>query len=154
MLMGIKPAENGEPEDAFPWQGAESSNVASDNALAINTQQLTQLRLKPGSRQSVSNRDMRVLVLIALLLAPLTPIWACSCFPVPEPPCQAAWTATAVFTGTVIDIAEPAPIPPQPAAPQTDGPKAARASMFYSSIPPVSFRKRVVRLQIAEVLTA
>src|SRR5258706_174957 len=99
------------------------------------------------SRQSVSNRDMRVVVLIAFLFAPVAPVWACSCAPT-GPPCQAAWTATAVFTGTVIDVAEPAPHPPQPAAPQTDGPKAARPSMYYSSIPPVSFRKRAVRLQI------
>ena len=93
---------------------------------------------------------MRVMVLIALLLAPLAPVWACSCSPISEPPCQAAWSYTAVFTGTVTDIAEP--VPPQP---QTAGPKSTRPSMFYDSKsrPPLSFRKRLVRIQIAEVLT-
>jgi len=92
---------------------------------------------------------MRVMVLIVLLLAPLSPVWACSCVPGSVPPCQAAWDYAAVFTGTVIDIADPAP-PPQP---QTAGPKTSRPSMIYSpTAPPLSSRKRVVRIQIAEVL--
>jgi len=87
---------------------------------------------------------------IALLLAPLAPVWACSCVPGSVPPCQAAWDYAAVFTGTVIDIAEP--VPPQP---QTVGPKSTRPSMYYDSKsrPPLSSRKRVVRIQIADVLT-
>jgi Carboxypeptidase regulatory-like domain len=96
---------------------------------------------------SVSNKDMRVMVLIASLVAPFAPLWACSCIGT-EPPCQAAWTATAVFTGTVLDIADPAPPPPQPA-----GPKPIRPSIYYSSTTPFSSHNRVVRMQIAEVLT-
>ena len=90
------------------------------------------------------------MVLIASLLAPLAPAWACSCPPISQPPCQAAWNYTAVFTGTVIDIAEPAP--PQP---QTAGPKSTRPSMYYDSKsrPPFSSHNRLVRIQIAEVLT-
>ena len=104
----------------------------------------------PSSRQSVSNKHMRVMVLIASLVAPLAPVWACSCVPGSEPPCQAAWNYTAVFTGTVIDIAEPAPLP----QPQTAGPKPIRPFIYYDSKsrPPLSSRKRVVRIQIAEVL--
>jgi hypothetical protein len=90
------------------------------------------------------------MVLIASLLAPLAPLWACSCSPISAPPCQAAWAATAVFTGTVLDIAEPAP--PQPQL-QTTGPKATRALMYDSSTRPLPWPKRVVRLHIAQVLT-
>src|ERR1700739_3704735 len=93
---------------------------------------------------------MRMIAPIALLLAPLAPVWACSCAPGSQPPCQAAWNYAAVFTGTVIDIADPAP-PPHP---QTAVAKSTRPSMIYSSAaPPLSSHKRVVRLQIAEVLT-
>ena len=91
---------------------------------------------------------MRVMVLIALLVAPLAPLWACSCVPEFGPPCQAAWTATAVFTGTVIDIAEPAP--PQP---QTAGPKPIRTPIYDSSARPLPWPKRIVRMRIGEVLT-
>ena len=90
------------------------------------------------------------MVLIALLLAPLAPVWACSCSPISEPPCQAAWNYTAVFTGTVIDFAEPAP-----AQSQTVGPKPIRPSIYYDSPsrPPFSSHNRLVRIKIAEVLT-
>jgi len=92
---------------------------------------------------------MRGMALIIFLVAPLAPVWACSCSPISEPPCQAAWTATAVFTGTVLDIAEPAP--PQP---QTGGSKPIRQPLFYdSSRTPLLWPKRIVRMQIAEVLT-
>jgi len=40
MVMGIKLTENGEPEDPFPWQGAESSNAAPGSALAISKRKL------------------------------------------------------------------------------------------------------------------
>ena len=93
---------------------------------------------------------MRVMVLIALLLAPLAPVWACSCSPISEPPCLAAWSATALFTGTVIDIVEPAPRQSQP---QTAGPKPIRAPFYESSKTALPWPKRVVRMQIAEVLT-
>jgi hypothetical protein len=91
---------------------------------------------------------MRITVLIASLLVPLAPVWACSCSPIFEPPCQAAWTATAVFTGTVIDIAEPVP-----AQPETGGLKLNRAPAKRSSGRPLPSLKRVVRMQIREVLT-
>ena len=93
---------------------------------------------------------MRVTALIVSLVAPLAPLWACSCSPISEPPCQAAWTATAVFTGTVLDIAEPAP--PQ-LRPQTAGPKSIRTPLYDSSAKPLPWPKRVVRIQIAQVLT-
>jgi len=92
------------------------------------------------------------MVLIALLAAPLAPVWACSCVAGSIPPCQAAWDYVAVFTGTVIDIADPAP-PPQP---QNVGPNPIRPSIYYSpTLPgrPFPSSKRVVRIQIAEVLT-
>jgi len=94
---------------------------------------------------------MRVLVLIAMFLTPLPSVWACSCVPGSVPPCQAAWDHTAVFTGTVIDIADPAP-PPQP---QIAVPNPTSKRMYYDSPsrPPLSTQKRVVRIQIVEVLT-
>ena len=92
------------------------------------------------------------MVLIALLAAALEPVWACSCAPKSEPPCQAAWNYSAVFTGTVIDIADPAPAPPQTVAPKAVGPL-----IYYPSTKatptPLTGPKRVVRMQIAEVLT-
>jgi hypothetical protein len=93
---------------------------------------------------------MRTMVLIALFLAPLAPVWACSCSPISEPPCQAAWNYAAVFTGKVIDIADPAP-----AQPQTAGPKPVRSFIYNDSPsrPPFPTHNRVVRIQIAEVLT-
>ncbi len=103
--------------------------------------------MKPSIRQPVSNVDMRTTVLIALLVALLAPAWACSCS-TPEPPCQAAWSASAVFTGTVIDIAEPVPVQPE-----ADGPNINRASVKRSSRSPLPWPKRVVRMQIREVLT-
>jgi hypothetical protein len=36
IIMGLKPAENGEPEHPFPWHGAESSDAVSGSALAIS----------------------------------------------------------------------------------------------------------------------
>ena len=55
-----------------------------------------------------------------------------------------------MFTGTVLDIAEPAPAPPQS---QTAGPKPVRTPFYDSSPRPSSSHNRVVRMQIAEVLT-
>lgn len=87
-------------------------------------------------------------VLFASLVAPLAPVWACSCSSVSELPCQAAWTATAVFTGTVIDIAEPVPAQPEPVG------RNSTARVFKSSAErPLPSPKRVVRMQIREVLT-
>jgi hypothetical protein len=40
IIMASKPAENGEPEDPFSWQGAESSHAASGCALAISKRKL------------------------------------------------------------------------------------------------------------------
>jgi hypothetical protein len=48
---------------------------------------------------------MRVLLVLGFATARL---WACTCAvsPTGTPPCQSAWTADAVFTGTVVDIAD------------------------------------------------
>jgi len=92
---------------------------------------------------------MRALVLIALLLSTLIPVWACSCGPLTEPPCQAAWNYSAVFTGTVVTVTDPAAPPPPP---QTAGSPPARLMYYPSTTPVFSSRNRVVRVQIAEVL--
>lgn len=94
---------------------------------------------------------MRILALIAVLGMPGVPVWACSCALNPNPPCQAAWDVSAVFTGTVIDITEPQP--PRPVSPPFSGERVtARRS---AADPPRSdvFRKREIRLSLGEVLT-
>lgn len=74
-------------------------------------------------------------------------VWACSCFvsPTGTPPCQSAWTHSAVFTGSVQEITDPGwpwvPIPS--ASPQTATPPP----------PSTSFPRRKVRFKITEVLT-
>ncbi len=74
--------------------------------------------------------------------------WACSCAAIgSNPPCQAAWNASAVFTGTVIDIAEPL-IAPQPSSGSTTGRQIANAPR-----PPLPRRMRIVRLQVGEVFS-
>src|SRR2546422_1709333 len=92
---------------------------------------------------------MRSVVLLGLLAAPLTPIWACSCSPMGTgPPCQAAWGAKAVFTANVISITEP-PLPPIAGS---RGPALARRTVDDAA-PSLAWPKRVVRMQIEEVLT-
>src|SRR5882672_73494 len=91
---------------------------------------------------------MRTLALVALLAAPFTPGQACSCME-PGPPCQAAWAVTAVFTGIVIDIREPAP-PAPPAPPAAQGQASARRMIGDPTLP---WPKRVVRMRLGEVLT-
>lgn len=53
-----------------------------------------------------------------------------------------------MFTGTVIDIAGPAP-----AQPRTAGPISIRTPIYDSPTRPLPWPKRVVRIHIAEVLT-
>jgi hypothetical protein len=40
IIMGLKLVENGEPDDPFPWQGAESSNAAPGSALGTRKPKL------------------------------------------------------------------------------------------------------------------
>jgi hypothetical protein len=83
---------------------------------------------------------------IALLLR-IPAAWACSCGVIgSNPPCQAAWNVSAVFTGTVIDIAEPS-IAPQAPSGSTTGRQLANAPR-----PPLQPQMRAVRLQVGEVL--
>jgi hypothetical protein len=101
------------------------------------------------SQQAVSNRTVRMLGLIALFAAACAPIWACSCGSIgSNPPCQAAWSATAAFTATVIGITEPAP----PRPPDNGGPSLGRQTRS-NPIPSPPWPKRVVRMQLGEVLT-
>jgi Carboxypeptidase regulatory-like domain len=65
------------------------------------------------------------------------------------PPCQAAWSAAAVFTGTVIDITEP----PPPPRPETRGGTASARRTVNDPVPLLPWPKRVVRIQLREVLT-
>src|SRR5436853_1034278 len=84
-------------------------------------------------------------VFVFLLIAPSA--WACSCAPIgSNPPCQAAWGVSAVFTGTVTDITEPSPISPPPrGSGATTGRRLANEP--NPSLPP---RNRVVHMQLGE----
>jgi len=80
-----------------------------------------------------------------LVLLATPSAWACSCAG-SNPPCQAAWEVSAVFTGTVIDVAQPS-ITAQPSSGSTTGRQMANAPR-PALTPPV----RTVRLQLGEVL--
>jgi hypothetical protein len=54
----------------------------------------------------LANIGMRMLLVLGLIAAKL---WGCSCggSPTGTPPCDIAWRYDAVFTGTVMDVADP-----------------------------------------------
>ena len=85
-----------------------------------------------------------VFVLLVSLI-PMSSLWACSCGG-KGPPCQMAWTADAVFTGTVVEIAEPR-------VPTINN--GSTTGRRIATDPAVSMpsRKRTVRIQVADVLT-
>ena len=85
-----------------------------------------------------------VFVLLVSLI-PMSSLWACSCGG-KGPPCQMAWTADAVFTGTVVEIAEPR-VPTINNGSTTGRRIAADPAVSMPS------RKRTVRIQVADVLT-
>src|SRR5688500_15275320 len=82
-------------------------------------------------------------VLVILFIGPVT-AWACSCAG-SGPPCEMAWKADVVFAGTVLSITEP----PVPTA--TGGTSIGR-QLRNAPPQPTSFRKRTVRVQVAEAL--
>jgi len=82
-------------------------------------------------------------VLAILFIGPVT-AWACFCAD-SGPPCEMAWKADVVFAGTVLSITEP-PVPTV-----TGGSSIGR--QLQSAPPqPTPFRKRTVRVQVAEAL--
>src|SRR5690242_14287309 len=95
---------------------------------------------------------MRILALSILMAIPLAQALACSCAfnPAGNSPCQAGWEAAAAFTGTVLDIIEPAP-PASIPAPQDGGRSSARRTVNDPPLPAV-FPKREVRLLVGAVL--
>ena len=54
--MGLKPAENGEPEDRFRGRGAENSNTPSGSAPATSKRELLHASAAHGDT-SASTRD-------------------------------------------------------------------------------------------------
>lgn len=90
---------------------------------------------------------MRVLLGIVLMTVPLTRLLACSCVG-PGTPCLAVGSAAAVFSGTVLDIADPArPLPGGIAS------SALASRPRVGSVAHVSWPLRVVRMQVGEVLS-
>ena len=89
-------------------------------------------------------------VLVVVLAGSLGSAWGCSCGVIgSNPPCQAAWNASAVFTGTVLDIIEPSP-PPIPSASTSS--TSGRRTVNDPPLPIVA-EKRIVHIKIGEVLT-
>jgi len=89
---------------------------------------------------------MRILFVLGFLAAQA---WGCSCAasPTGTPPCQSAWQYGAVFTGMVLEIADPElPVAPLGAGAAELGRRVAPAA---SSLP---FPQRKVRIKIAEAL--
>jgi hypothetical protein len=85
-----------------------------------------------------------------LLLVTAPSAWACSCAPIgSNPPCQATWDVSAVFTGMVTDIMGTRPIIAQP----ENGKSTAGRQRADAPIPTLTLPQRTVRLQIGEVLT-
>jgi hypothetical protein len=83
--------------------------------------------------------------IVAALLMLAVPTWACSCVG-KGTPCSAAGISDAVFTGTVLDIAEPpAPQPPS----TTASPQGRRTA----GEPPLSFPQRTVRIRVDAILS-
>ena len=80
-------------------------------------------------------------------------VWACSCAvsPTGTPPCQSAWTHSAVFAGSVQEITEPGwpSVSIPPASPQTATSPSTRQR---ADAPPLPTRRKV-RFKITEVLT-
>src|SRR5438876_9309680 len=81
-----------------------------------------------------------------LVLLATPSAWACSCAPTgSNPPCQAAWEVSAVFTGTVIDVAQPS-ITAQPSSGSTTGRQMANAPRPVLTPPRQTVRLRGVEL--------
>src|SRR5689334_6608825 len=83
-----------------------------------------------------------------VLLFFAAPAWACSCGVFgSNPPCQAAWNASADFTGTVVDITQPSPVP----VPNVSTDRTGRRSV---NDPPVAFvsPKKIIRIKVGEAL--
>ena len=78
-------------------------------------------------------------------LIPTSSLWACSCAG-KGPPCQMAWTADAVFTGTVVEITEPR-------VPTINNGSPTGRRMATDPAVSMPSRKRTVRIQVADVLT-
>jgi hypothetical protein len=90
---------------------------------------------------------VRALLGVVLMIVPLTRVLACSCAG-PGNPCSAAGRAAAVFTGTVLDIIEPArPLP------GGIGSSAMASRPAVGSVASVPRPFRMVRMQVGEVLT-
>ncbi len=88
----------------------------------------------------------RIPVFVLLVsLIPTSSLWACSCAG-KGPPCQMAWTADAVFTGTVVEITEPR-------VPTINNGSPTGRRMATDPAVSMPSRKRTVRIQVADVLT-
>jgi len=88
---------------------------------------------------------MRMLLILGMITANG---WACSCgvSPTGTPPCQSAWTHSAVFTGSVQEITEPG----WPSAPITSTSPRAAPSQYTRR---TGDRQRKVRFKIKEAFT-
>jgi hypothetical protein len=90
---------------------------------------------------------MRTLLLVVMLALPFSSVQACSCVGGGQP-CQAAGISAAVFTGTVVDIANPAP---PVFLPGTGGNASRRSADSPPS--PLPRQLRTIRFRVADVLT-
>ncbi len=89
---------------------------------------------------------LRVFAFVLLVsLIPTSSLWACSCAG-KGPPCQMAWTAAAVFTGTVVEITEPR-------VPTINNESTTGRRMAADPAVSMPSPRRTVRFQVANVLT-
>lgn len=88
--------------------------------------------------------------LVGALLLVSVRLVACSCAGPARTPCVAAGTSTAVFTGKVLEIADP---PPPVLVPSRDNTGRAYANRRTADPITLQRRLRVVRLSVGDVLT-
>ncbi len=121
----------------------------------INGQQLRFTihdQARPGFVRFWQNLSMRILLAILVAMAPLTRLRACSCAG-PGTPCSAAGSSAAVFTGTVVTIADPVyPLPIGSAGP-SPGSRRPANRRSADDVNPLPRPLRVVRFQVGEVLS-
>src|SRR6266545_3665484 len=98
------------------------------------------------------NVSMRILLAILVVAAPFARLWACSCG-TPRTPCSAAGGSAAVFTGTVLAIADPVHRLPI----GSTGPVAAASRLANrrsgDPVNPLPPPLRTFRFQVGEVLS-
>ena len=94
------------------------------------------------------NVRMRVLLGIALMTVPLSRLLACSCVG-QGTPCSGAGNAAAVFTGTVLEVTDPA----WPRPGEITSSALSNRRRAVDSVNPLPRPLRVVRMQVREVLS-